>query len=369
MFSPRSICPVVGTERNLLGVICHMAGLTDDDLLVDIGCGDGRLLVHAAQHCGCEGLGLDIKDSCLEDTRRAALQSGVSHLIEALDFDMVRRSFDDDLVRWKSASVVYAYLMPDVTRRIEHVLLKAVQDGKVVVLYCSSGSRVRRPNAPLAGNVIADLQPKAHGMMGRLRLYAMDGVLEHRLTKFNSRGGRGKCVGETDTTVELRLPPPPRGLPRIESQVPLPPPQHQQLASSALPGRGELTPRQQLPAVGSLSLSGSVSSLTTAMPLPGPRASHARTHALMMATEAAVKKRSQQQQGLDRLLSQQRLSHLLLDDSDEEETLLAPERPEPLRMKRHAPLAGAAPTCLRAGLQMSAAAPALVRLPQLVGTA
>ena len=178
---PVAVAPVVGTEQHLLGVITHIASVKDDDLLVDLGCGDGRLLVHAALRCRCKCLGVDIRASCLEDTRRAAEAAGVSHLVRALEFDMMNQmALERDLPEWKAATVIYAYLVPAVIRRLEAVLRRAVDDGKVVVLYCSSGSRVRRSNAPAAGNIIGDLQPATQAVMGRLRLYARDDVLAAR---------------------------------------------------------------------------------------------------------------------------------------------------------------------------------------------
>ena len=178
---PIAVAPVVGTEQHLLGVITHIASVKDDDLLVDLGCGDGRLLVHAALRCRCKCLGVDIRASCLEDTRRAAEAAGVSHLVRALEFDMMNQmALERDLPEWKAATVIYAYLVPAVIRRLEAVLRRAVDDGKVVVLYCSSGSRVRRSNAPAAGNIIGDLQPATQAVMGRLRLYARDDVLAAR---------------------------------------------------------------------------------------------------------------------------------------------------------------------------------------------
>ena len=61
--NPRACCPVVATDQNLFGVITNMADLSQDDVLVDIGCGDGRFLAHAARTCRCRCIGLDVRPS------------------------------------------------------------------------------------------------------------------------------------------------------------------------------------------------------------------------------------------------------------------------------------------------------------------
>jgi SAM-dependent methyltransferase len=215
---PVAVAPVVGTEQHLLGVITHLASVKGDDLLVDLGCGDGRLLVHAALRCRCKCLGVDVRASCLEDTRRAAEAAGVSHLVRALEFDMMNQTaLERDLPEWKAATVIYAYLVPAVIRRLEAVLRRAVDDGKVVILYCSSGSRVRRSNAPAAGNIIGDLQPATQAVMGRLRLYARDDVLA-------ARGIGGINSTLTATLLPVRSLPALPALPAVLGSAPRGPP-------------------------------------------------------------------------------------------------------------------------------------------------
>lgn len=68
-------------------------------------------------------------------------------------------------------------VMPHMTLKLEPLLRRAVCAGKRVLLYCSTGARVRRPGAPDAGNQIGDLAPAVTEMMGELRLYCNDEVL------------------------------------------------------------------------------------------------------------------------------------------------------------------------------------------------
>ena len=177
--APESVCTVVGTEQNLLPVIPDMARITRDDVLVDLGCGDGRVIVHAARKYGCRCVGFDIRASCCEDTQQAARTDGVEDLVEAIQFNMMSEELASH-PGWVAATVVYAYLMPDVTFRLENLLRSAVENGKVVILLCHTGSRVRRINGPRPGNVIGDLPFQREAMMGRLRMYCTERVLEQR---------------------------------------------------------------------------------------------------------------------------------------------------------------------------------------------
>lgn len=171
----RAVCPVVATDQDVWSVITLIAEINSSDVLVDIGCGDGRFLAHAARTCQCHCIGIDVRQSCLKDTRRAAERWGVRHLVEAIEEDFMNLESLQRIV--ESATVVYCFLLPHIIRTIEPVLLRAVSAGKRVVLFCSTGARIRRldqqamPTTAKPGNAIGDLVPSAVAWFGRLRCY------------------------------------------------------------------------------------------------------------------------------------------------------------------------------------------------------
>ena len=243
----RALCPNVTSPLNAIGAALDLADLTSDDCLVDLGCGEGSVLVQAAHTYGCKCIGYEVRLDCLRTTRRAAEAAGVDHLVEAVDIDMMSAVLESHL-GWLEATVVYAYLMPHMTRQLERLLVRAVADGKVsaasaalgavlgqcfcsslaslwlvlmasshrlllacspvaqrVVLYCQTGSRVRRPGAPEAGNRLGDMTPAASGMMGMIRLYCNEEVVARH------ERIRARAVAEKQRWAALRPAASPRG--------------------------------------------------------------------------------------------------------------------------------------------------------------
>jgi SAM-dependent methyltransferase len=73
---------LLSTPRSLLSPLLGFAGVTNDDLLVDMGCGDGRVLIEAARRSGCRGVGFETQGELCkiarEQLRRAHLADHVT---------------------------------------------------------------------------------------------------------------------------------------------------------------------------------------------------------------------------------------------------------------------------------------------------
>ncbi|CAN0217959.1 unnamed protein product, partial [Phaeothamnion confervicola] len=57
------------------------AGVTVSDVIADVGCGDGRVLLAAAAVIGCRGIGIDVSPECIAVARESSSAAGVSHLL------------------------------------------------------------------------------------------------------------------------------------------------------------------------------------------------------------------------------------------------------------------------------------------------
>jgi ribosomal protein L11 methylase PrmA len=82
-----------------------LAQLSENDLVYDLGCGDGRILVAAAKEAGCQAVGFDIDSNLVRQAREKAEANGVAHLVTVQQRDVLT-------VDLSQANVVMVYLLP-----------------------------------------------------------------------------------------------------------------------------------------------------------------------------------------------------------------------------------------------------------------
>jgi SAM-dependent methyltransferase len=101
----------VGTPYDVASKMLQMAQVKKDDLVYDLGCGDGRILVLAAQKYGCRAVGYDIDPERVMASRENAAKNGVANLVEIVQADI----FTLDLSK---ATVLPMYLLPEMNRKL-----------------------------------------------------------------------------------------------------------------------------------------------------------------------------------------------------------------------------------------------------------
>jgi SAM-dependent methyltransferase len=74
--------PFVPTPPTVVDRMLELAEVKKDDLVYDLGCGDGRILIQAAKKYGARGVGVDLDPQRIEEARKNAQKEGVSHLLE-----------------------------------------------------------------------------------------------------------------------------------------------------------------------------------------------------------------------------------------------------------------------------------------------
>jgi tRNA A58 N-methylase Trm61 len=89
----------------------ELAQVTRDDVVYDLGYGDGRIVITAARRYGCRAIGYDIVDWVIDKARENVAQAGVGHLVTIENADI----FTLDL---GGASVITLYLLPDLNVRL-----------------------------------------------------------------------------------------------------------------------------------------------------------------------------------------------------------------------------------------------------------
>ena len=114
----------VPTPGNLIEAMLDAAGVTPDDHVIDLGSGDGRIVIAAARR-GARALGIEYNPDLTELSRRNAEAAGVADRARFATADI----FSSDLTR---ATVVTLYLLPDLNLRLRPTLLGLAPGTRVV---------------------------------------------------------------------------------------------------------------------------------------------------------------------------------------------------------------------------------------------
>lgn len=111
--------PFLATPDALLDPLLDLAGVRADDVVVDVGCGDGRLVVRAAARSGCRAVGVERSAALVERARSRARAAGVAELVRIERADARRTRLEDATVVFLFLPVgAVARLLPDVLRRL-----------------------------------------------------------------------------------------------------------------------------------------------------------------------------------------------------------------------------------------------------------
>jgi hypothetical protein len=119
--------PYVATPPKTVDAILQLAQPTPGDFLVDLGSGDGRILITAAKDYGSTGLGIDIDPDRTKESGLNAERAGVTDKVKFVTADIFRSDF-------RQASIVTMYLLASINVRLAPRLLE-LQPGTRVVSH------------------------------------------------------------------------------------------------------------------------------------------------------------------------------------------------------------------------------------------
>ncbi|HEX7034139.1 MAG TPA: methyltransferase domain-containing protein [Pseudomonadales bacterium] len=119
--------PYVPTPDDIVERMLALAEVGEHDHLIDLGSGDGRIVLAAAER-GASGLGVEIRQDLVDRARRAAEARGVSDRVRFVREDL----FTTDL---SGATVVTLYLMPEMLERLRAKLLWELEPGTRVLSH------------------------------------------------------------------------------------------------------------------------------------------------------------------------------------------------------------------------------------------
>lgn len=118
--------PYVPTTEPAVETMLKLAGVRKTDVVYDLGCGDGRIVIAAAKTVGARGVGIDINPVRISEAKENAKKAGVEKLVRFEEKDLFQADIHE-------ATVVTLFLLPDVNLRLRPKLLQDLKPGTRIV--------------------------------------------------------------------------------------------------------------------------------------------------------------------------------------------------------------------------------------------
>jgi tRNA G37 N-methylase Trm5 len=118
----------VPTPQEVVDQMLKLAKVGKNDVLYDLGSGDGRIPVTAAKRFGIRATGIDIDPQRIAEANENAKKNGVTHLVRFKREDLFKTDFSD-------ATVVTLYLLPDLNVKLRPRLLAELKPGTRIVSH------------------------------------------------------------------------------------------------------------------------------------------------------------------------------------------------------------------------------------------
>jgi hypothetical protein len=128
LFGVADLAPFVPTPMVVVERMLELGEIDKTDLLFDLGCGDGRIVITAAKKFGTRGVGIDIDPQRIEESVRAAKEAGVEELVEFRLQDVMKADI-------REATVVTIYFLPESNALLLPLLEEQLKPGTPVVSH------------------------------------------------------------------------------------------------------------------------------------------------------------------------------------------------------------------------------------------
>jgi SAM-dependent methyltransferase len=115
----------VPTPERVVATMLDLAKIGPGDVVYDLGCGDGRIVVEAAKRGARKAIGVDIDPERIAEAREKVRAAGVGDRVEIREGDLFEMDFSD-------ATVVTLYLLPDLNLRLRPKLLALPPGTRIV---------------------------------------------------------------------------------------------------------------------------------------------------------------------------------------------------------------------------------------------
>jgi SAM-dependent methyltransferase len=120
--------PFVPTPPDVIDRMLEMARVHSDDVIYDLGSGDGRILIQAAKRYGARGIGIEIDGDLVRKAQANAVREKVDHLVAFREQDALT-------VDVSQATVVTLYMLPEFNAKLRPILERQLKPGARVVSH------------------------------------------------------------------------------------------------------------------------------------------------------------------------------------------------------------------------------------------
>jgi len=120
--------PYEPSSEEVVRAMIEIAKVGKNDLVYDLGCGDGRILIAAAQKAGARGVGVDLDPERIKESRENALKANVTDRVHFFQQDLFQTEIG-------KATVVMLYLWPEVNLKLRPKLFRELKPGTRVVSH------------------------------------------------------------------------------------------------------------------------------------------------------------------------------------------------------------------------------------------
>jgi ribosomal protein L11 methylase PrmA len=158
--APVPRAPFVATPPDVVDRMLALAKVGRRDVVYDLGCGDGRIVIAAAQKYGARGVGVDIEPARIAEAEENARRAGVQRLVTFKLQDALKTDVSD-------ATVVTLYMLSAINVQLRPILTRQLRRGTRIVSH-SFAMGDWEPN-------VVDTFRSADGLNRTLYLWNVDG--------------------------------------------------------------------------------------------------------------------------------------------------------------------------------------------------
>ena len=122
------LAPFVPTPPEVVERMLEIAAVGPGDVVYDLGCGDGRMVIAAARTRGCRAVGIELDAALIDECKAAAEREGVTKLVRFLRMDAAKASLTE-------ATVLTLYLLPESLETLSPAFERDLRAGARIVSH------------------------------------------------------------------------------------------------------------------------------------------------------------------------------------------------------------------------------------------